>query len=112
MGSFESISASSKSGSDESVSLNLKLYQEDVAGLVVLYMQKDEKVKGAFQSDLNQLAKSHGITSWEILEETFVAIGRGLKLSGAASVYGHPWLLDDSMVNEHAEALKRGHGLS
>mgnify|MGYP000029456766 CR=1 FL=1 len=110
MGSFESISASS-SGNDDSVALNLNLYQQDVTGLVVFYVQRHEKSLEEFQNDLNRLAKSHGITNWESMEETYVAIGRGLKMAGV-SISGHSWLLDDQMLKKYDKALKRGYGVS
>ncbi|WP_136798593.1 MULTISPECIES: putative lipoprotein [Desulfosediminicola] len=110
MGSFESISASS-SGSDESVAMNLKLYQDDVAGLVSFYVKRHGKSRAAFENDLNQIARSHGITNWETMEETYEAIGRGLSIGGV-SVYGHSWLLDEGLMKRYDRALKRGYGVS
>lgn len=61
---------------------------------------RDGKSREAFENDLNQIARSHGITNWETMEESYEVIGRGLKIAGVAP-YGHNWLLDDELLRKH-----------
>ncbi len=113
-GSFKSFtSVSSSSGGDEIAQATIKLFQEDVINLVVLHIQSENLDQYQFQNELNQLAKLHGIINWEGLEETFLAIGYGLKQSGVTSVeIASHQLLNENQINDNLLSLQKGYDFS
>lgn len=73
-GSFESSSASSASSSPESKEAT---YRNDVRDLTAAYAGVGGSLE-AFQRQLGDLARKHGISNWEESPVTYDGIGRGL----------------------------------
>ena len=76
--SSESSSRSSASSSRSSTSGERRSqYREDVRSYTAAYVRSGGQLD-AFQTELGELARSHGLTNWEEDEATYVGIGEGL----------------------------------
>lgn len=77
--SSESSSRSSVSSSRSSTSGEQRQsrYREDVRSYTAAYVRSGAPFD-AFQKELSELARSHGLTNWEDDETTYVGIGAGL----------------------------------
>lgn len=60
-------------------------YQRDIRDTTARFATSDETLP-TLQRDLSAVAESYGVTDWERLDATYVAIGRGLAVSRAAEV--------------------------
>lgn len=86
--SSDSITASSKSSSgngekETKPEETSSLFMEDVSAATVLFVSQ-EKNDAEFQDNITSIAKSHGINDWEGDENTFTAMGKGLKRAGVS----------------------------
>lgn len=77
--SSESSSRSSASSSRSSTSAERRQsrYREDVRSYTAAYVRSGARFD-AFEKELGELARSHGLTNWEEDETTYVGIGAGL----------------------------------
>ena len=77
--SSESSSRSSASSSRSSTSGERRQsrYREDVRSYTAAYVRSGARFD-AFEKELSELARSHGLTNWEEDEATYVGIGAGL----------------------------------
>jgi len=78
--SSDSSSASSGSESKQAES-EVTRYMEDVSAMTVLYVSQ-KKNSDEFQRQITNIAINHNITDWEKENDTFIAMGRGLKRAG------------------------------
>src|SRR3989442_828744 len=79
--STSSRSSSDSSDSSESSSRTSKerhgRYREDVRSYTAAYVRSGGQLD-AFEKELGDLARSHGLTNWEDDQTTYVGIGEGL----------------------------------
>ena len=77
--SSESSSRSSASSSRSSTSGEGRQsrYREDVRTYTAAYVRSGARFE-AFEKELGELARSHGLTNWEADEATYIGIGAGL----------------------------------
>ncbi|WP_411821717.1 putative lipoprotein [Leptospira sp. 'Mane'] len=76
--SVTSLSGSSSGGKEEA----LREYREDVKSALVLFCNHPDSRKD-LETDLNSIAKEHGLVSWKNHPATYIAMGQGLYAAGA-----------------------------
>jgi hypothetical protein len=73
-------------------------YARDIAAVGAAFISSDEP-EAALRNDVTHVATTHGITDWEVLEETWLGLGIGLRHAGldeettrdlVARVFGSP----------------------
>ena len=74
--------SSSKSSGDEDEATEETAYQRDIRDSTARFALSQEDLP-SFQRDLSAIAESYGVTDWERLDDTYVAIGRGLAVAEA-----------------------------
>ena len=75
--SVTSISDSSSPSDDDEKTA----YSQDVRELTVAYIESGQQ-PDEYMREIGHIARAHGITDWERLHTTYVAIGEGLKRAG------------------------------
>jgi len=90
-------SSSSPSKSSSGDKQEEKEYQQTYENEVMLFadnMVHTQADAAAFYRGLARIAERHGISDWETLEDTYVAVGKGLKKAGLdrAKLYTLPLL--------------------
>jgi hypothetical protein len=81
--SITSISTSSFGDEEEKINATTTVYEEDVAAVTVLYVSR-EKTIDAYQRQITNIAKNHGISDWEQEQSTFIGMGKGLRRAGVS----------------------------
>lgn len=74
-------SSDSSSGDDKESEKKEQAYIDDIREFTVLFTQSSGSSED-FLSDLDRVARSHGITNWQARPATYSAIGAGLKEAG------------------------------
>jgi hypothetical protein len=79
--SSDSISGSSNSGGEKAATAALSSYAEDIAAATVLFASGQTNSEQFLQT-VTTIGRSHGIINWELEQETYAAMGKGLKRAG------------------------------
>ncbi len=104
--SLESISGSFKSSS-ESLSKDNEKKEQTLYIKEVSYFTKFAIIENLssdqYLRELNHIARNHGIVDWEINANTYIGIGKGMKISNVSSNQLQEFLrsLSNSYIKEH-----------
>lgn len=79
--SLDSISDSSDSSGGDSSDVALQRYLHDVIAATVGFVSNAESSR-MFQKTVTSIAQHHGVVDWEQENQTYVAMGKGLKQAG------------------------------
>ena len=77
---FKSSSKSSGGDDEKAEEQEETAYQRDVRDTTARFATSEEPLP-SLQRDLSAVAETYGVTDWERLDATYVAIGRGLAVS-------------------------------
>jgi hypothetical protein len=104
----KSISSPFKSSSDSSGGSDAA-YRSDVRDYTASYVRSGGEYQ-AFESKIGSIAAKHGITDWELNNNTYLAIGEGLRKGGLKPIELAAWKSNLAGDNpSRAELMQKGY---